>query len=108
DIMQAAVDAKIPVHFVRTNYALGRGRVIPDALWMPAVAKTGGKFYAADDEAHLLAAIAEIDAVAAGTIQTRQYSSQEPRFAMFTALAAGFWLVAAAAKLTVPYCQRLP
>ena len=45
-----------------------KGKVIPDELWIPAVEKTGGKFYAADSEESLLAAIADIDRVSAGTI----------------------------------------
>ena len=108
EIMQTAVDSKIPVYFVRTNYDRGRGTVVPDELWMPAVLKTGGRFYAADNEEHLLDAIREIDAVSAGTIQTRQYASQRPRFAMFAFAAAWCWMGAVAAKLTVPRFQKLP
>jgi hypothetical protein len=108
EIMQAAIDAKIPVYFVRTNYERGEGKVIPDELWLPAVLKTGGKFYAADNEEHLLAAIKDIDTVSAGTIQTRQYTSQRPRFAMFAFVAACFWTGAVGLKLTVPQFQKLP
>jgi hypothetical protein len=108
EIVQASVDAKIPVYFVRTNYERGEGKVIPDELWMPAVLKTGGKFYAADNEEHLLDAIKDIDAVSAGTIQTTQYSSQRPRFEMFAFIAACCWLGAVLAKLTVPAFQKLP
>ena len=36
----------------------------------------------------LLNAIKEIDEVSAGTIQTTQYSSQQPRFALFAFVAA--------------------
>ena len=39
EIMQASIDAQIPVYFVRTNYERGKGKVIPDELWMPAVLK---------------------------------------------------------------------
>ena len=108
EIMQTAVDSKIPVYFVRTNYDRGRGTVVPDELWMPAVLKTGGRFYAADNEEHLLDAIREIDAVSAGTIETRQYTSQRPRFAIFAFAAAWCWMGAVAAKLTVPRFQKLP
>ena len=108
EIMQAAIDAKIPVYFVRTNYERGEGKVIPDELWMPAVRKTGGKFYAADNEANLLAAIKDIDTVSAGTIQTRQYTSQRPRFAMFAFIAAVCWTGAVGLKLLVPQFQKLP
>jgi hypothetical protein len=108
EIMQSAIDAKIPVYFVRTNYDRAKGKVIPDELWIPAVEKTGGRFYAADTEDSLLAAIRDIDRVSAGTIETRQYSSQQPRFAVFAFLAACCWTSAAALKLTVPTFQKLP
>ncbi len=108
EIMQASIDAQIPVYFVRTNYERGKGKVIPDELWMPAVLKTGGRFYAADNEEHLLDAIREIDEVSAGTIQTRQYTSQRPRFAMFAFIAAACWVSAAGLKLLVPQFQKLP
>ena len=50
DIMVGAATAKIPVYMVRTNYSMTAGKVIPDELWIPAIAKTGGKFFAASDE----------------------------------------------------------
>ena len=108
EIMQSAVQAKIPVHFVRTNYDRAKGKVIPDELWMPAVLKTGGRFYAADSEDSLLNAIKDIDRASAGTIETRQYSSQQPRFAMFAFAALCCWSGAAALKLTIPGFQKLP
>jgi hypothetical protein len=108
EIMQSAVDAKIPLYFVRCNYERGRGKVIPDELWIPAVQKTGGRFYAADSEAALLAAIKDIDSVSAGTIQTTQYTSQQPRFALFALTAMVLWSTAAGLKLGVPQFQKLP
>ena len=108
DILQGAIDAEVPVYFVRTNYDRGKGRLIPDELWIPAVQKTGGRFYAASDETTLLNAIADIDKAATGTIDVMQYSSQEPQFRMFALMAAALWAVAAALKLAVPYCQKLP
>jgi hypothetical protein len=108
EIMQTAVAVKIPVYFIRTNYGKEEGSLVPDELWKPAVLKTGGRFFAAKDEASLLEAITEIDHVSGGTIQVRQYTSQQPRFALFAGLAAACWLVAALSKLTVPYFQKLP
>jgi hypothetical protein len=107
-ILQSAIDAKIPVYFVRTNYARDEGKVIPDDIWVPAVQKTGGKFFAASDEASLLAAIAEIDRVAAGTIAVRQYSNQRPQFASFGLITALLWTGAVASKLLVPYFRKFP
>jgi hypothetical protein len=108
EILQNSIDNKIPVYMVRTNYERERGKVIPDEIWIPAIEKTGGRFYAADNEDALLAAINDIDKVAAGTIATRQYTSQRPRFAFFAMAAATCWLTAAALKLALPPFQKLP
>jgi hypothetical protein len=108
DIMLTAYNTKIPVYFVRTNFDRGRGQVIPDELWIPAVEKTGGRFYAVGNEGALLKAIDDIDGLSNGTIEVRQYSSQEPRFAVFALMTAGLWTAAAALKLAVPYFQKLP
>jgi hypothetical protein len=106
-VVQQAVDAKIPVYLVRTNYDKEQGQIIPDEMWIPAIEKTGGKFYAASSEAALIAAIEDIDRAATGTIQVRQYSNQQPRFAPFAMIAFGCWVAAVALKLGVPYFQKL-
>jgi Ca-activated chloride channel family protein len=108
DIIASAVDAGVPVYFVRTNYDKRLGEHIPDQLWIDAVRKTGGKFFAASDERSLLAAIREINQVSAGTIELTEYSTQTPRFAAFASMAALCFLVAIAAKVTVPYFQKFP
>lgn len=108
EILQNSIDNKIPVYMVRTNYERERGKVIPDEIWIPAIEKTGGRFYAADNEDALLAAIADIDKVAAGTISTRQYTSQTPRFAFFALGAAACFMAASALKLTLPHFQKVP
>jgi hypothetical protein len=108
DVLQASVENKVPVYMVRTNYERERGKVIPDEIWIPAIEKTGGRFYAANNEDALLAAITDIDKVAAGTIATRHYTSQTPRFAFFALAAAMCWLMAATLKLAVPQFQKVP
>jgi len=108
DIMATAVEAKIPVYMVRTNYSMEKGKVIPDELWIPAINKTGGKFFAASDENSLIAAIEEIDRVSAGSIEVKQYTQQQPRFAMFTSAALAFWVLAGGLKLAMPYFRKLP
>jgi hypothetical protein len=108
EVVQAAIDNKIPIYMVRTNYERERGKVIPDEIWIPAIEKTGGRFYAANNEAALLAAISDIDKVAAGTIASRQYTSQRPRFAFFALSAAVCWMSAAALKLALPQFQKVP
>jgi hypothetical protein len=108
EILQSAISAKVPVYMVRTNYDREKGKVIPDDIWIPAVEKTGGQFFAASDEDSLLAAIREIDRVSAGTIEVRQYSSQRPQFQVFALITAFCWAGAVGAKLTVPYFQKFP
>jgi hypothetical protein len=108
EILQNSIDNGIPVYMVRTNYERERGKVIPDEIWIPAIEKTGGRFYAADNEDALLSAIADIDKVAAGTISTRQYTSQTPRFAFFALGAAACFLTATALKLALPPFQKVP
>ena len=107
DVVKLAIDAKIPVYFVRTNYDKTKGQIIPDERWIPAIEKTGGRFYAASNEETLLKAIEDIDRVATGTIQFKQYSSQQPRFALFALGAAAFWGSAALLKLSLPYFEKL-
>jgi hypothetical protein len=109
EIIGGAIDAGVPVYFVRTNYNKAEGDpAVPDKLWSDAVRKTGGKFFAASDERTLLAAINEIDHVAAGTIQLTEYGTQQPRFEGFAAVAALCFALAALSKLAVPYFQRFP
>ena len=108
EVLKSAVDHKIPMYFVRTNYNKALGDIIPDALWKGAVEKTGGKFYAVSDEATLLRAIRDIDRLAAGTIHVKRYTSQQPRFALFALIAAGWWSMAAAVKLSGSSFQKLP
>lgn len=116
DIVQTAVEAKIPVYFVRTNTtrnseapsaSQGEAQLIPDERWAQAVRRTGGRFYAVADEESLLRAIRDIDRMAGGTIAFRQYTNEEPRFAIFALIAAGLWAASAGAKLTLPYFQKL-
>jgi hypothetical protein len=107
EVLQAAVDARVPVYLVRTNYAQDEGALIPDSLWRPAVERTGGRFYAAKDEASLIGAIEDIDRISAGTIEMRTYSSQRPQFGVFALLAAACWTSAAGLKVFVPYFQKV-
>jgi len=108
DIAQSAIEAKVPVYFVRMNFDRERGKNIPDDLWIPVVEKTGGEFFAASDEESLLAAIHEIDRVSAGNIQVKEYSSQLPRFAGFALITAVCLTGAIVSKLAVPYFQKFP
>ncbi len=108
DILKSAVDNKIPLFFVRTNYNKNFGEGIPDDKWKAAVEKTGGRYYVAKDESSLLAAVNDIDREAAGTIERRQYASQEARFPLFALAAAMLWTTAAGLKVGTPWFMRFP
>lgn len=108
DILKSAIDNRIPLFFVRTNYEKDFGEGIPDAQWRAAVEKTGGRYYVAKNEASLIAAVDDIDREAVGAISTRQYSSQQPRFTLFAFAAFMLWTSAAAMKVATPYFSRLP
>ena len=108
DILKSAVDHKIPLFFVRTNYNKEFGEGIPDAKWKAAVEKTGGRYYVAKNEASLIAAVEDIDREAVGTIATRQYSSQQARFSLFALTAAALWAAATTLKLATPWFGKLP
>jgi hypothetical protein len=108
DILKSAVDARIPLYFVRTNYEKEFGEGIPDAHWRAAVERTGGRYYVAKDESTLIAAINDIDREAVGAISARQYSSQQPRFTLFALIAFAFWSGAAGLKVFSPWFSRVP
>jgi len=109
DIINGAVEAGVPVYFIRTNYNKAEGDpAVPDKLWREAVVKTGGRFFAASDERSLLNAINEIDQVAAGTVRVTEYGTASPRFPLFAAAAALCFALAAVSKLAIPYFQRFP
>jgi len=108
DIMAGAVKTKIPVYFIRTSYNKGLGAVLPDDIWKPAVEATGGKFYPASDEGAIMTAIRDIDRRSAGRVDIKRYSTERPRYAGFTLLAAGMWTFAALLQLTVPYFRKFP
>jgi hypothetical protein len=108
EVLQAAVANRVPLYFVRTNYDKHFGDIIPDAAWTAAVERTGGRFYAVSNESDLLRAIDDINRIAAGSIQIRHYTSQQPQFAFFAFSAAALWSLAAALKLTIRRFQQFP
>jgi hypothetical protein len=98
-VVATARSSSIPVYMLRTAYNLPEGRVVQDPLWKAAVERTGGRFFAAYDDASIERALDEIDKLSPGRIDTRQYSVQRPRFAGWALAAAALWLLAAALKL---------
>jgi hypothetical protein len=98
----------VPVYMIRTADRMELGGVVQDKIWMPVVESTGGRFYAAPDEAAVLRATADIDRLSPGRIEVRQYSVRRPRFAAYALVAAGLWLAAALLKLGVGRFQTFP
>lgn len=108
EVLAEALRAKIPVYFIRTAYDKAFGDAVPDQIWRPAVERTGGRFYAAADEATILRAIAEIDKMSAGTVSMRQYTTQQSKFAPFALAAVGLWAAALLMKMAVPVFRTFP
>ena len=108
EIMSGAMQTKIPVYMVRTSYNKTLGGVLPDDIWKPAVEATGGKFYAAENEAVIFDAIKDIDRRSAGRVDIHRYSTQRPKFGPYAFMATGFWTVALFLQLTVPYFRKFP
>jgi Ca-activated chloride channel family protein len=107
-IVRDAQAADVPIYFVRTRYGREFGTLVSDAEWREAVESTGGRFYAASDEASILQAIRDIDRLGAGRIELTQYVSQRPMYAPFALVAAGLWSLAVALATTVPAFRRFP
>ncbi len=108
EIMQEAADNRIPVYFIRTAYDQALGEVVSDQQWKLAVERTGGKFFPAQNEDAILAAIHEIDELAEGRIRIRRYTAHEPRFGSFALAAVLLWLAAATLTLSVRHFRRFP
>ena len=106
DIMQEAADNEIPVYFIRTAYAQELGDIISDQQWKLAVERTGGKFFPAENEAAILSAIHEIDALAKGRIRVKRYVAHEPRFQAFALMAVLLWMTGLAMTLGFKQFRR--
>jgi hypothetical protein len=90
---------KIPVYMIRTGFDLKEGQIPTDRLWKPIVESTGGRFYAADSEDAILRAETEINKLATGRIDVREYTAQRPRFDGYVLVAVLLWLSAGVMKL---------
>lgn len=108
EIMAEARRFKVPVYMVRTAFNTKFGGVKQDELWKSAVEASGGRFYVAADEKDILNAVRDIDRLAPGRIDVREYTSQEPRFSGYALIAVALWLTAAFLKLGVPYFRTFP
>lgn len=99
---------RIPVYMIRTVNKMAFGRVEQDKIWKGVVERTGGRFYAAHDEASILTALREIDRLSPGRIDVREYSMQRPRYAGYALAAVTLWLAALMLKLTLPVFRTFP
>ena len=98
-IVADARRSRIPLYMIRTAFNMKLGDVKEDKIWKPAVESTGGRFYPAANEQTLLSVVAEIDKLAAGRIDTVEYTVQRPRFGGYVLIAIALWLTAALLKL---------
>jgi hypothetical protein len=98
-LVATARQSAIPVYMVRTGFNRKFGDVREDVLWKAAVERTGGRFYAAADESAILQAVRDVDRVAAGRIDVREYTAFEPRFSGYALVAVALWFAAAGLKL---------
>jgi von Willebrand factor type A domain len=106
DVLRQAAAAKIPVYFVRVGGSTDDR--LSDAMWQSAVARTGGRFYSAADEATIVRAVREIDEASTGRITMREYSTRRPVFPRFAMAAGALWTLALGLRFTVPWFQRFP
>lgn len=108
DVLREAERAEIPVYFIRTGARDATREKVPDAMWQAAVARTGGRFYSASNEATILRAIHEIDRASVGRLRIRHYATQIPQFPPFALAAVALWTLALALRFTVPWFQKFP
>jgi Ca-activated chloride channel homolog len=107
-VMSEAQRFQIPVYFIRMPYKKDANAVESDGTWRKAVARTGGKFYPADNEQAILNAVHEIDQLAPGRVDVREYVAQRPRFAPYALAAVALWMVAAVLKLGLRNFRSFP
>ena len=98
----------IPIFMVRLGYGQQLGDVTFDALWKPMVERSGGRFYAAPDEAAILRALTDIDRRGAGRLTVSRQGTPLPAFAGYTLISVGLWLAAGTLKLAFPYFRTFP
>ena len=107
-VVATARQAAIPVYMIRTSYNKKFGQLPEDALWRPAIERTGGRFYPASDENTILQAVDDIDRLSAGRIDVREYTAYQPRFAGYALAAVMLWLSALALKVGVRGFRTFP
>jgi hypothetical protein len=107
-VLKKAVDNKVPVYMIRTAYARGLFDVVPDQVWKKAIDATGGKFYPAASQETIMQAIKEIDAVATGRVDVREYEVKQPRYMKFALAAVVLWTLALGLQMTLRMFRTFP
>ena len=98
-VLKKAVDHKVPVYMIRTAYARGLYDVVPDQVWKKAIEATGGRFFPAANQETIMQAIKDIDAAATGSVEVREYTVRQPRYARFALAAVVLWTLALALQM---------
>ena len=107
-VIADSVRARVPIYFVRSVYSRDFGESAGDDVWSTVATETGGHFYAASDEAHIVRAVHEIDRLSPGTIHVQRYAASVPEFSAFAMWAMALWTLAIVLKLTIPYFRTFP
>lgn len=108
EVLRGAEANRVPVYFVRVGAGADAQKAISDDVWAQAVARTGGRFYPAADEATIVRAINEIDRATPGRIEMKEYSTEEPRFSFFALLAVACWTGALLLRFTTRHFRTFP
>lgn len=108
DVLRAAEVNRVPVYFIRIGAGADAQRAVSDDAWAQAVARTGGRFYPAADEATIVRAMNEIDRATAGRIEMKEYSTEQPQFAPFAVLAVACWSGALLLRFTTRHFRKFP
>jgi Ca-activated chloride channel family protein len=108
DVLSEADRAGIPVYFIRIGDPERQKKGVSDEAWAAAVARTGGRFYSAADEAAIMRVIQDINRSAPGRIDMRRYVTEQPKFTPYALAAVVLWTLAIAMRLTLPWFQTFP
>jgi hypothetical protein len=108
DVLSDADRASIPVYFVRVGDPERQKKGVTDEAWAAAVARTGGRFYSAADEATIIRVISDINRSSPGRIEMRRYVTEQPKFTPYALAAVVLWTLAIAMRLTLPWFQTFP
>ena len=87
----------VPIFFIRTHYDdtsgyTGYSSLHMDDFWKKMCEQTGGEFFVAGNEDHVLAAVERINAkVKNAPIRSKHYTSNKPHYRIFAVIGAACW-----------------